>query len=761
LWSNITNVRLIYDGVQVGTTQTTVASNTAYAITLSFTAPVGATKTLEIKADIRSTAAAGTVIAANDTLTMTLAGGVGNAQRTNSLGSFAFPAADMAGSQLAVIAAALSANKNASIGDISAVFNQSNITIASYLITAGAAEGVDVSKFTFEDATTSTATAAGANNLGAAYTNLSLWYGTTQLGSTIVPSGAAAATFEFSPSPSLSLAAGQTVRVDLKTDVLSSPTWTNGNATKLTRVESTGKVTTNAANFTAEVAGQGLTLSGAGILSGAVDASNPETAIVAMGDTEKTVGVWKLTANAVEALTVSKIVVFNNYATSTANFTNLKLYCGSTLIGGAVEAFLPAVAAIGFTDPFAVFGGACVVPKGSNTLLTLKSDVTAFANGAQAGEYGQFYIRVPAAITGALADTITARGAGDYANTTASTSTVNRVYPYRSSLTAALACNGTCTGRTRSATDKIANLTLTAVTPDSAGAQLRAALNGEDNGTTSWTVVAADAGLITSTLATSATAVEVDGISISYQMAASSAAATTGWAVVNMGTALNAYSRFSFWIQQNLATPTEYFFGPTSTNAYANAHATGAIAALTNATWTNVDIAMPAGVLATSTYFGIVVKPAASTTAGAITTLIDAVKAYNDSITVNVSGNSTNSAGSIGTPVYLKTTGGTERAVGYFDFANSRAILVPSSEIAVGASGATLEMETDTQTVTGIIDIPATGISRTLSLSITLGTNTVAGNIRWYDQAVAATTPITWLNGASPISVTLSLATGN
>jgi len=72
-------------------------------------------------------------------------------------------------------------------------------------------------------------------------------------------------------------------------------------------------------------------------------------------------------------------------------------------------------------------------------------------------------------------------------------------------------------------------------------------------------------------------------------------------------------------------------------------------------------------------------------------------------------------------------------------------------------------MITDT---TKVIDAAVSGISRTLTLSINLGSVDTAGTLtpgdfRWNDQAIAATTPITWMNGASPISVTLSLASGN
>jgi len=686
------------------------------------------------------------------------------------LGSFAFPGAPIGGNTLTVIEATLSAAKNSSIGDISAVNNQSTVTIGSYLVTAGAAEGVDISKFVFEDSASSTATAAGANNLGAAFTNLSLWYGSTQLGSTIVPNPTTpAAEYSFTPSTALSLATGQTVRVDLKVNVLSngSANWTNGNATKLTRVESTGKVTTNAANFTPEVAGQGIALSGAGTLSGAVDPSSPNTAILAMSASQSTLGVWKLTADIVEDLTVSKIVVFNGgTAASVGNYNNLTLSCGSSQFGSAVVGLLPAVAGIGFTDPFAAFGGSCIVPKGSNALITLKSDITTYGNGAQAGEYGAFYVRVPAVTNGGSADSITARGAGDYANTTASTSTVDRMYTYRNSLTAALACNGSCTGRTRSTNDKIATLTLTGVS-GAADAQLRAALPGEDDDDTGqWAITPVGAAFFAASATNTDAVNKLDGAaSIKYTASSSNdgtaaVVSSTTWMVVNMGagTGLNTYSKLSLMWRvdtvENVKAAT-LFVSSTTTNAWANRLASSSVATTTMVAdkWFTAEMDLTN---VTTTYAGLAIIMQERTV---LNVLVDAVRVYNDSITVNITGNATDT--NRGTPVYLKNTSGVQKAIGYYDYLNSKVVLVPSAEIAVGSSGLILEMITDTTPETGIIEVPAFGISRTLSLSTVLGNYTTAGDIRWYDQAVAVSSPITWLNGASPISVTLSLATGN
>jgi len=773
-WDNITNVRLIYDGIQVGTTQNTLATTVAATpVNLTFTAPVGVTKTLEIKADIRSSATAVTALANGATIKMILGVGTSNAQRMTSLGSFGFPGTALGGNEVTVVIALLSAAKNSTIGNISAVYNQSAVTIASYLVTAGAAEGVDISKFIFEDATSSTATAAGTNNLGAAFSNLTLWYGSTQLGSTIVPnSSAPAATYEFNPSTALSLAAGQTIRVDLKADVISGAVWANGNATKLSSIESTGKVTTNAANLTYEVAGQALALSGAGTLSAATDPSTPDAAIVAMGDTEKVMGIWKLSANTIEPLTASKIMVFNNgTANSVANVKNLKLYCGSAQFGAAAEGLLPAVTGYGWYTPYAVFGGACVVPKGGNTIITLKADITTYGDGAQAGQYAEFYITVPAAITGATTDTILARGAGDNATVsgTAASSSVNRVYPYRTSLTSALACSGSCTGRTRSATDKVAVLTLTGT--NSADAKLIAAVNGEDDAALDQWVIAPAGATATEILALSATNTDavnkLDGAaSVKYTASTSNPATgvntTTTYAAVDMGTSLVGYSKLSLmWRVDTVANvkAATLFVGWKATSTWADRIASSSVATSTMVAdkWFTAEMDLT-GLVATNTYVGLAVAMSQNTV---LNVLIDAVKVYNDSITVNVSGNATDT--NRGTAFYLKTVGGSEKAVGYYDYLNSRVILVPSSEIAIGATPVPLDMITDT---TKVIDAAVSGISRTLTLSINLGSVDTAGTLtpgdfRWNDQAIAATTPITWMNGASPISVTLSLASGN
>jgi len=747
--TNIRNVRVYYDGMQVGGIINTFTMTSTSTISLNFTVPVGQTKTVEIRADIQ-----GTGLIANDGIKATLEAGDTNAQRLTSLGSFNFPETAREGNALIVSSAGLSGARNASVGNITAVYNQADIVIGSYLITAGAAEGVDISRIAFKSAASNATTTLGDASLGYAFTNLTLWYGTTQIGSVVIPGAADATstTYSFYSSPALSLAAGQQIRVDLKANVLGSVTWTSTNATQLSEIEGTGKSTASSVTLAAATPGQGITLSTRGKLSGAIDSSTPavNAAITAMGETGKVLGIWKLTASNVEDLTVSKIVLLNaGDAASVANFTNLQLYCGTTQFGSAVTALSPIYAGVFSDKPYAVFGGSCTVLKGGNTLITLKSDITSYPDG-DAGSYGQFWLKIPATITGIMADEIVARGAGDYASTTLATSSANKVYTYRTNLTAALACNGACTGRTRSATDKIADLTLTGTA--SADAQLRAALDGTDNGTTGWKAVATDNVITASAVATSTDAgtyLESDLASTKYTFTATDSAATTAWAVLDMGESLSNYSKLSLWLRQSVvATSTEVFITSTSTaTAYADANATASstITVSATGTWTYAEVDLT-DATSTETFIGVALK--ASTT---VITYIDAVKVYKDSITVNIGNDATTVTGYA---VSLKDGSNNEKAVGYFD--GTKVILVPTVDISVGATPMTLSMVADTNS---LILTKATGVTKSLSLSINLGTYNADGDIRWWDQA--NTTPITYLNGASPISISIVTATGN
>jgi hypothetical protein len=224
---------------------------------------------------------------------------------------------------------------------------------------------------------------------------------------------------------------------------------------------------------------------------------------------------------------------------------------------------------------------------------------------------------------------------------------------------------------------------------------------------------------------------------------------------------LSNYSKVSLWLYPHeTATARTVFTAATSSgNAYIQRIASTTTGTLTIGKWNRVELDLVASTSA-PTYVGVALSQDVSGGSPATRILIDGIKAYNDSITVIFGGNASSSGN--GQPIYLRTAGSTMKAMDYYDSINNTVELVPSAEIAVGSTPVTYDLVSDTTT---LIETGISGISRTLSMSISLGSVSTAGVItaggfRWYDQAVAATSPITWMGGASPISVTISLGSG-
>jgi len=358
-------------------------------------------------------------------------------------------------------------------------------------------------------------------------------------------------------------------------------------------VRSSSSVNDSSDNYFSIVAATSTT----GTISLRLDASSPVTSIAPMGQTGVTLGVWKLYANSIENLTVSQIIVFNkgNIKSSTM-VRNLTLYCGSDQFGTSQSALIPYSGSY-----YGGFGGAtCVIPKGSNKLITLKGDITSYADspfssGAYitAEDYMQFYMALPATITGISTDSMVARGANGYAKVAAVASvSASPVYPYRTNLSATMACQGSCTNRVRASYDRVGVLTLT-------------------------------------------------------------------------GT------------------------------AFADAKL--------------------------------------------------------QQIVLDVGGNVTSSAN--GTPWYLTTSAGSRVATGIYNYASGMVTLVPIREISVGATPISYDIITNT---TAMLQAPQPGFSPILTFSAELGTPSLAGDLRWDDQAINPAIPITWLGGISPISVSES-----
>jgi hypothetical protein len=153
--TNIKNVQLVFEGSQVGTTQTSVATQapngTATTVSTNFTVTTGTAKTLLVKADIASASGALDALADTDTVKVNLEASTDAGQRVNSLGTVPVPSADVLANALTVSASALTAAQNASFGNPTLIKGATNQRMASFLLTAGASEGVRVTDITLTE----------------------------------------------------------------------------------------------------------------------------------------------------------------------------------------------------------------------------------------------------------------------------------------------------------------------------------------------------------------------------------------------------------------------------------------------------------------------------------------------------------------------------------------------------------------------------------------------------------------------------------
>ncbi len=741
-WTNIKNIRIVYEGAQVGITQNVITDGGTAQLSVNFTVPVGETKILAVKGDVKSQAGAGDPIQTGDHVQVQINQGTGNVQRAYSLGTVNFPSGSPTGNDLTVIAGALNVTKNPSVGNITTVYGAQDVVLGSFILTAGSAEGVNVSQIVFRDCNGTIPTTTGTYGLGQAFTNLKLYYGDTQLGSTDVTNPSDVAGTQYSFDVNLAIPQGVSIQVDLKGEVRSSPTWNDGDATVFYMATGIGADTGQSANIAAagSAAGQTLSLLQAGTISAAVDPSSPETQIVVMGNSEVTLASWKLTANNVEDMKITQIIVANAYAAGSGNVNNLKMYCGSTMMQPPRPALVSNAAGFGTLSD-----SDCVVPKGGSLNFSLKTDITSYSSGASAGNYVQFILAVPATITGASTDTIIARGASNYAVTSgAGAKTANAMYPYRTSLAAAIDESGSASGRTRAAVDTVATLTLSGASA-STNAQLRASLQADDENAANWSAVTFGAVAANG-------AAYIDGANSIRYTASTSASVGDGFEYDFTVAGLNAYTKASFWLRSSAAVAAnDLTFNVGTTSIAVSPQQTTQLGAAAAATWTYYTVDLT-GLSATSEFAGILIA-ANPGTYDATTMYIDNLRFYNDSILINVSGNLNELGAATGTAFYMKTSGGTTVATGYYTgtYSAGTVTLIPeATDISVGPSGTTYNLITNT---INLMKADVSGVTESLSLVINLGGPTSEGDIRWWDQA--ATSPITWLNGTSPISANL------
>jgi len=378
------NGKLLWDGSQVGSTDTVVATGSANAFTVNQVIPAGTTVTLTYQADTtnnRTSAALSGTILASLTVSTT-----GDATGQSSLSDVTITG--VTGRTLTLSGGTMTAYKNGAFAEMATatptgVRAGTNMKVGSFVIKAGSGEGSIVNQIVVGDDNGDTEEIFGAN-----FQNLKLMHGTTQVGST---QGSLATTagqdYTFSISPALTLAAGEEYAIDVYADSLSGGTGFGDSSVgagarpglEFVSVTGTGAVTSAATTFTnsdTPINLQALYIASGGNLTISLG-TTPSAATLVMGSTENTIGVFTFDAGtSPEDILISRIKLYGT--SGEAGLSNIKFYDGSTLLG-TVSAFQSSYAQLDLT------GIGWSIPKGTAKTLTIKADVNTYPNATSAG----------------------------------------------------------------------------------------------------------------------------------------------------------------------------------------------------------------------------------------------------------------------------------------------------------------------------------------------------------------------------------------
>lgn len=305
--ADLNNVRL-YDGDTLLKTDSTLSSGSAeFGLTLSI--PKNTTKTITVKGDVPvgSDAAYLTahintpadITAVGDSSGQTITASAASWSVAGNLMTKGVPSLTVIGSETPVAQTYIK--------------NASGVTMATFYLTASAAEDIKVTKIRISGNATDSATVATPNDLfseadvDATYNltgNIKLFDGDTQLGLT-KPSMTDGANSDYADFTGLSLIIpkGETKAIDVQTDVLNSTSSVYiyfGIATA-SDVTASGVQSGTSATVVATggVAGKGMTFSSSGTLTVSQDVNTPISAQViegTTGDNAATFGSWKFVA---------------------------------------------------------------------------------------------------------------------------------------------------------------------------------------------------------------------------------------------------------------------------------------------------------------------------------------------------------------------------------------------------------------------------------------------------------------------------------
>ncbi|OJI07330.1 hypothetical protein BK004_01190 [bacterium CG10_46_32] len=468
------NVKVYFKGAQVGSTSDSDATNNNAAFTFgaSVVIAAGTTEVIEIRGDTKTDAAVNYSAAAS--ISVTLDAGSSNARALSSSTSISTPS--VTGNTLTGSTGTLTVAENTSVGDASAsnptgVKGQQNVLLGSFVVTAGAGEGVSITQITLTDDVAATA----GSSLADTFQNMRLESGGpadvngnyaagTAIGTTVgTLTDTIDTTYNFNASPSIKLGVANQMVVNIYADILSSASTTqldtvNADTTGVvypSTVTATGTETNSSANAGLTVNGvastaglQNLYLAANGTLTveNVAGSSQVKTNILTSGATG--VSLYKFKATALtENVDITRFIISDTIASATLNATdangkptstlkNFKLYAGDTLVGSLSSLNATAAPTLGGYLDFNLGSGTpYTLVAGTEQTFTLKADVNAWPS-ISSGSTHTFSLDADPLGTDGTAKSVTARGigssvdlSGPAATVTGNALTVRRAYP--------------------------------------------------------------------------------------------------------------------------------------------------------------------------------------------------------------------------------------------------------------------------------------------------------------------------------------------
>lgn len=416
--------KIMVEGSQKGSTSDlnssstdSSAADTTFSFGNTFIIPAGETHTLQIKADVKK--ADGTAYSGGETLTAKIQSFV--AQGRSSLQTVSSSSAT--GYSLTIAAGTLStsvnqAQPNWTSSTPTGVPGGTQVLVGSFVVTAGSGEGADITAVKITDG------GNGFTNLQ----NLRVYKGDKDTGTEIGTGQSSLTTgtsYNFYPSPYISLAKSEQVVINAYADILTTAsTGTQGNLV-LDEVDGVGQTTNTSVNYTTDTTGQTIWIASAGTLTIAQQTGVLPSAQLVAGTSDVEFAKIKFTAGEGEDIEVTNLVVTATLGGSapTSTLSNIEL-SGTGLSASAA----PSLASNG-TATFDISGDPWVIPAGQEKVLTLKSDIGNYQNIASGGTVALGFATSSVTYKGAVSGT---PSTGPGSSITGST-----MYTYKTTVTAA------------------------------------------------------------------------------------------------------------------------------------------------------------------------------------------------------------------------------------------------------------------------------------------------------------------------------------